>query len=99
MQALLVVGGYALAISALLGLAGIAWRKLGRPLLEFLADWRGELPRPGYEGRPGVPERLTAVETGQRALREDVAGLGQQLGAMMPTSNGAPQQARREERR
>lgn len=31
-------------------------------IADFLDDWSGEPPRPGYEGRPSVPERLTRLE-------------------------------------
>lgn len=33
-----------------------------RQFLQFLEDWRGEPPRPGFDGRPGIPERLARVE-------------------------------------
>lgn len=29
---------------------------------DFLEDWRGEDPRPGYPGRPGVLQRLVTLE-------------------------------------
>jgi hypothetical protein len=33
-----------------------------RKVNDFLEDWRGEEPRPGYPGRPGVLERLVKLE-------------------------------------
>ena len=38
-----------------------AWHLLSRTM-RFLDDWAGEPARPGVEARPGVMERLRAVE-------------------------------------
>lgn len=35
----------------------------------FLDDWFGEAPRPGFGGRPGMPERIAAVEELTKQLR------------------------------
>ncbi len=43
-------------------------RKVG----EFLEDWRGEEARPGYHKRPGVMERLVALEEGQATTARQV---------------------------
>lgn len=62
-SALYAAGAAATAVLALLTLAGVLWRKLGRPLAAFLRDWVGEPPRPGLPGgRLGVPERLARIE-------------------------------------
>lgn len=49
----------------------------------FLDDWFGEGARPGFPGRPGIPERLAAVEertaqltpNGGSHLADKIAGL------------------------
>lgn len=87
MEALLAVGAAAAAVAAILALATWGWRKLGRPLARFLAEWSGWPDGP----ERSVPARLTAVEEGQQALRGDVAELGQQLRVYLePGANGAP---------
>lgn len=60
--ALYAAGGAATAVLAVLALAGWAWRKLGRPVRDFLADWRGQPARPGVSERPGVMRRLEHIE-------------------------------------
>lgn len=62
MYTLLNIGAAATALMATIAAAGWMWRKLGRPLHLFLLDWRGEPPRAGFPGRPGVPERLERLE-------------------------------------
>jgi hypothetical protein len=44
-------------------------RKIARPLLgmvrewrEFREDWQGVPDRPGFKGHPGMPERMASVE-------------------------------------
>ena len=61
----LVWGG---AISALAAVGTIAWRglrgvlHLGRRVNDFMDDWAGEEERPGVPARPGVMERVSAIE-------------------------------------
>ena len=86
------VGAVCGAVTVTLTLAGVGWRKLGRPLRHFLADWAGEPPRPGYPGRPGVPERLERLEVrvanveaelspnGGRSVRDRVEALARHAG-------------------
>lgn len=54
----IVIGG---AIAAIWG--GGKWM-IGtlKKVNEFLEDWRGEEPRAGYPGRPGVLQRLVELE-------------------------------------
>lgn len=63
------------------------WRKLRRRTLDPLAklaaesdclgqmarDWRGEQARPGFRGRPGVPERLAHIEDSMVAMDRRMA--------------------------
>jgi hypothetical protein len=50
---------------------GVRWvAGLFKKINEFLEDWRGEPGRPGYAKRPGVMERLVALEQGQAETRE-----------------------------
>ena len=91
-QLLLDVGAAAAAVTVILTLASVAWRRVGRPLRHFLADWAGEPPRPGYPGRPGVPERLERLEVrvanveaelspnGGRSVRDRVEALARHAG-------------------
>lgn len=56
------------AIAAIVGGAGLLWRgtrslrRLGRRAEEFIDDWHGVPGRAGVEPRPGVMERLDAIE-------------------------------------
>lgn len=43
--------------------------RLVRGLFNLIEDWRGEPPRPGFAGRPGVPERLATVESNLRTIK------------------------------
>lgn len=67
-----VIAGGAAAVCTvlafLLAAARFAWVRLGRPTTEFLADWRGEDARPGFAGRPGMPERMTRIEGTQTEI-------------------------------
>lgn len=86
------LAGVAVTLGAIGTAMGWGWRKVGRPLAEFLADWRGEPPRPGYPGRPGVPERLERLEVrvanveaelspnGGRSVRDRVEALARHAG-------------------
>jgi len=53
------------ACAALLSVAGV-WQKMIRPCWKrvdnFLRDWNGEDPRPGFPGRPSIPERIALLE-------------------------------------
>lgn len=55
-------------LAFLIAAARFVWVRLGRPASEFLADWRGEDPRPGFEGRPGMPERMARIEGTQTEI-------------------------------
>jgi hypothetical protein len=47
-----------------MGAAGAKWVwPFLRKIAEFLEDWRGEDPRAGYPGRPGIPERMRNLES------------------------------------
>lgn len=65
LDALLVWGG---AITLLAGVGAVLWRgvrgivHLGRRVDELVDDWMGEQERPGVPGRPGVLERVSAIE-------------------------------------
>ncbi|WP_289975148.1 hypothetical protein [Streptomyces sp. SRF1] len=65
LDAALVWGG---AVSVLAGVGTVVWRglrgalRLGRRVNEFMDDWAGEEARPGVPGRPGVMERVSAIE-------------------------------------
>ena len=65
-----------LTVLSVLALLGAFWRKWVHPFLrrigDFLDDWNGEQPRPGHDGRPGVPERLAAIESEQKRVRKEV---------------------------
>lgn len=54
--------------------AGGRWcRARWRRVSDFLDDWNGEPARPGFAGRPGVPERLATVEATMTATAAEVA--------------------------
>ncbi|OKJ99166.1 hypothetical protein AMK34_18810 [Amycolatopsis sp. CB00013] len=46
-----------------------------RKLVHFADDWFGEPERDGVPARPGVMERISAIETDGAATRDDVRGL------------------------
>lgn len=56
------------AITVLAGVGTVLWRvirgalRLTRRVEEFMDDWAGEEERPGVPGRPGVMERVSAIE-------------------------------------
>jgi hypothetical protein len=69
----------ALAVSAILGAVSLIGVVVMRPLRrtlgqlrEFLDDWRGEPARPGSAARPGVPERLAAIEQRTTEVEREV---------------------------
>lgn len=59
---------WATAVAALLGLGTIGWRlarrvrRVAHRIEEFVDDWQGTPGRPGVEPRPGVMQRLAAIE-------------------------------------
>lgn len=60
-----------------------ASRKIARPLLgmvkewrEFTEDWKGVPDRPGFKGHPGMPERMAAVETAVEQTRGELVTNG-----------------------
>lgn len=58
-----VVGGAIISIITLATLVGKPLRRLSRQNDEFREDWYGEPARPGRDAIPGVPERLSRIET------------------------------------
>ena len=56
------VGGITAGASAVCVAFTFMWRRLLRPVLNFLRDWHGSPARPGVDRQPGVMERLDAVE-------------------------------------
>lgn len=73
-------GAVTVIVAALTALLGV-WRFVRRVMLsleDFLADWRGEAARPGHRARPGVLERLRALELGMSDVRAQ----------LLPTANG-----------
>lgn len=67
-----VVAGVAGAVTAMgFALRG-AWRTF-RHADEFLEDWRGRPAGPGRARQPGVMERLTELEDGQRRADDRAA--------------------------
>lgn len=48
------------------------WRKIGH----FLDDWQGEPARPGHPHRPGILERLEALESDLTAVKAQVSPNG-----------------------
>lgn len=64
MDALQIAGTVTGVLGAVSGV-GLALRwmhRRWRVVEHFLEDWRGEEARPGVAARPGVPERLAAIE-------------------------------------
>ncbi|MEU5834451.1 hypothetical protein ABZ820_12375 [Streptomyces diacarni] len=65
LDAAMVWGG---AITVLAGVGTVLWRAgrgallLTRRVEHFMDDWAGEEERPGVPGRPGVMERVSAIE-------------------------------------
>lgn len=79
--------GLCIGTAAILG-AGYGLGRLLRDLMRgmrrlsrMLDDWLGEPEHPGIPGtgRPGVLARLSTIEEGQRATREEMAEQGRQL--------------------
>jgi hypothetical protein len=74
-----VVGGIATlgaAVGALVA-AGRWLRAQWKPIGEFLEDWRGEPGRPGViDARPGVMQRLSALEATTRTIQAEVTHNG-----------------------
>lgn len=64
------IGALAVLVPVLLWLAG-RLRRISlfsdARLTHFLDDWFGEVARPGFAARPGIPERLESVEGQLRA--------------------------------
>lgn len=56
----------------------------------FLADYNGEPQRPGFEGRKGLPERITSIEQHMNEVKGAMPSLAQALSdlAETSTSNG-----------
>lgn len=73
MQVLLAAGAAAGAVTAVLVLAGLLWRRAGRPLALMARDWHGEPARPGVPARLGVMPRLAQLEATQQELVARVA--------------------------
>lgn len=60
------------AIITALGVIGrlaLSARRFFRATGQFLDDWTGQPARPGHRARPGIPQRLEALETGQAEIR------------------------------
>lgn len=55
-------------------------------LRSFLDDWFGEPARPGFEARPGVPERLEVVEKRLVKVETDTNQLQRNGGAHLADS-------------
>ena len=68
-----------------LGMAGlvVAWMAKVMPqlraIMHALDDLRGEEARPGFDARPGVFERIKAVEDGHADIRETLTEQGKVL--------------------
>jgi hypothetical protein len=66
------VAQLAIIVGSVATIAGVLWRlwRAIRPVfkgvVDFLEDWNGEPERRGVPARPGVMERLAAVEDGQQ---------------------------------
>lgn len=58
-----IVLGVILSAITLATLVGKPLRRLSRQNDEFREDWYGEPARPGRDAIPGVPERLSRIET------------------------------------
>jgi hypothetical protein len=79
-QVLVWVGSAVGAVTVVL----TAWRVVIKPIagavrrvVHFLDDWFGEPARPGQEARPGIPDRIAAIEhqlrpNGGKTLRDRV---------------------------
>ncbi|MBB5853986.1 hypothetical protein ACFQ05_11815 [Amycolatopsis umgeniensis] len=80
LTALDIAGTAGVAVAAYLIIRRIwtAARNAGRglrKLVHFADDWFGEPERDGVPARPGVMERISAIETDGAATRDDVRGL------------------------
>jgi hypothetical protein len=73
-----VVGGVGTLGAAVAVLAvGVRWaRARWARVADFLEDWNGERGRPGVPRRPGVMERLDALEATTRTIRAEVTPNG-----------------------
>lgn len=69
---LIILAPWAAAICALAWLGWKAW-PLVRKISHFIDDVAGEPARPGFDARPGLMERLQAVESKQDDLTAAVA--------------------------
>jgi hypothetical protein len=63
-------------------------------LQHFLDDWFGEKARPGFPGRPGIPERLEKVELDTAQLQRNggahLADAVARIERHLQTQGGAP---------
>lgn len=74
-EIVLFAAGTATLLAAGTGLAKLAralWRGAQR-VSQLMDDWHGEPARPGVDPRPGVLERLGAIEDGQREAKTEAA--------------------------
>lgn len=66
-QILLAIAGSITALTVILK-AVINIGKLWKTVVHFLDDYFGEEERPGFEGRPGLQERLRLMEENMEAI-------------------------------
>lgn len=70
------IGGLLVSFGVILAFFRWCWRVL-RPMWkgirEFLRDWHGEPPRPGFAGVPGVMIRIQTVEDTVKFLKAEVS--------------------------
>lgn len=63
------------ALVVVLGALAAIGRKVWRRVSQFLDDWNGEPPRRGVEARPGVMERMKALDDGNLHIIARVAAV------------------------
>lgn len=77
---------WCVALSAIIGLLALILRSLRqgiRKLSTMLDDWHGEPARPGFDGRPGMPQRVNDLEVDMRAVKGEMVGVKRGLGRLL----------------
>lgn len=66
------VAGGATAVVGALAVAIRLMMKVLRTVNQMREDWTGEPARPGYDRRPGIPERLQGIEQRQATIERQL---------------------------
>lgn len=93
-QAVDTLAVWCVALSAIIGLLALILRSVRQVAKRFstmMDDWHGEPARPGFEGRPGMPQRVGDLEVDMRQVKGEMVGVKRGLGRLLLDS-GLPGQ-------